>query len=196
MISRILFVLLVLAAPATAGAQHAGHVPSPYAGLEQRAIKPLSPEQIADLRDGRGMGLALAAELNGYPGPLHVLELAPQLRLTNEQLARVRAVFAAMKTEAVPIGEQLIAQEAELDRLFAGKTITADSLVAATGAIGQTQAALRAAHLKYRLATLDVLTAAQAARYSELRGSPALMPPFCGRGAQRSSSVRCPQVTS
>ena len=30
------------------------------------------------------MGLALAAELNGYPGPLHVIELADSLRLTPE----------------------------------------------------------------------------------------------------------------
>jgi Spy/CpxP family protein refolding chaperone len=177
MINRVLLILLVLAMPRIAGAQQAGHGPSPYAGFEQRAIKALSSEQIADLRNGRGMALALAAELNGYPGPLHVLELGPQLRLTDEQLARVRALFAAMKAEAVPIGERLIAQEAELDRMFAGKTITADSLVAATGAIGQTQAALRAAHLKYHLATLEVLTAAQAQRYSELRGYTAGQPP-------------------
>jgi hypothetical protein len=37
--------------------------------LEQRDIKTLSNQQIADLRAGRGMGLALAAELNGYAGP-------------------------------------------------------------------------------------------------------------------------------
>jgi hypothetical protein len=41
----------------------------PYAGLEARAIKALSEQQIADLEAGRGMGMALAAELNGYPGP-------------------------------------------------------------------------------------------------------------------------------
>ena len=32
----------------------------PYAGLQNRAIKTLSDEQIADLNAGRGMGLALA----------------------------------------------------------------------------------------------------------------------------------------
>jgi len=39
----------------------------PYAGLQNRSIKTLSDQQIADLNAGRGMGLALAAELNGYP---------------------------------------------------------------------------------------------------------------------------------
>src|SRR5256885_6759518 len=65
-----------------------GH--SPYAGLENRATKALSEQQLVDLRAGRGMGLALAAELNGYPGPLHVLELGEQLMLSAEQ--RQRAV--------------------------------------------------------------------------------------------------------
>ena len=46
---------------------------SPYAGMQARPVKALSDQQIADLKAGRGMGLALPAELNGYPGPSHVL---------------------------------------------------------------------------------------------------------------------------
>src|SRR4051794_33352570 len=83
----------------------------PYAGLDGRPIKALSEQQIDDLRAGRGMGLALAAELNGYPGPMHALELADQLGLTQEQRTRVQLLFAGMKAEAVPLGEKLIAQE-------------------------------------------------------------------------------------
>jgi hypothetical protein len=41
----------------------------PYSGMQTRPIKALSDQQVADLKAGRGMGLALAAELNGYPGP-------------------------------------------------------------------------------------------------------------------------------
>lgn len=116
------------------------------------------------------MGLALAAELNGYPGPIHVLELADSLGLSAEQRAKMQERFAAMKAEAVPIGETLIAQEADLDRQFTGRTITPASLAVSTQAIGATQAALRAAHLKYHLSTLEVLTPAQVQRYAELRG--------------------------
>jgi Spy/CpxP family protein refolding chaperone len=142
----------------------------PYAGLEARPIKALSEQQIADLRAGRGMGLALAAELNGYPGPAHVLELAEPLGLPDEQRAKVQALFAAMKAEAVPIGEKLIAQEAELDRHFADRTMTPARLEASTAEIGSTNAALRRAHLKYHLSALELLTPAQAQRYGELRG--------------------------
>lgn len=142
----------------------------PYAGLEARPIKALSEEQIADLQAGRGMGLALAAELNGYPGPIHVLELAESLELSETQRAQVQELHAAMQAEAVPLGEQLIAQEAGLDRQFADKTITEAGLERATHAIGSTQAALRAAHLKYHLATIKVLQPTQVQRYAELRG--------------------------
>ena len=71
-------------------------------------VKALSEQQTADLRAGRGMGLALAAELNGYPGPLHVLELADQLDLTADQRSKVQQLFDAMKAEAMPLGSRLI----------------------------------------------------------------------------------------
>ena len=142
----------------------------PYAGLETRAIKTLSEQQIADLKAGRGMGLALAAELNGYPGPMHAIELADRLSLSPEQLARLRALFDAMKAETIPIGARLIAQERSLNEDFAQRTVTPASLEATTREIGATQAALRAAHLKYHLSTTAILSAEQVRRYNELRG--------------------------
>jgi Spy/CpxP family protein refolding chaperone len=142
----------------------------PYAGLQARPVKALSDQQIADLKAGRGMGLALAAELNGYPGPMHVLELATALGLSDEQRATVAGLFDAMKREAVPLGERLIAAETALDRQFADKTITAASLGEATRGIAALQGELRLAHLKYHLATLELLTPEQAARYATLRG--------------------------
>ena len=142
----------------------------PYAGMQARTIKALSPEQIADLKAGRGMSLALPAELNGYPGLRHVLEFAEQLGLTDQQRADVQRLFDDMTTEAIPLGEKLIAQEAELDRLFAARVVTPSGLGSATAAIGATQAELRNAHLKYHLLTSGLLTAAQMQRYSQLRG--------------------------
>jgi Spy/CpxP family protein refolding chaperone len=142
----------------------------PYGGLEVRPIKALSEQQIADLRAGRGMGLALAAELNGYPGPMHVLELADSLALSDQQRVKVQDLFAAMRAEAIPLGDKLIAHEAELDRQFAHKTISPASLADSMAAIGTTQAELRETHLKYHLSTAEVLTPAQVQRYGELRG--------------------------
>lgn len=144
--------------------------PQPYAGLQVRPVKALSEQQIADLRAGRGMGLALPAELNGYPGPAHALEHADLLALTPDQRARTRALFEAMKTEAVLLGERLIREETELERLFATRTVQPASLEAVTSAIGATQGQLRAAHLRYHLAMADVLTPEQVRRYGEVRG--------------------------
>jgi hypothetical protein len=162
--------LLVLVLLALAAGPSFAESAQPYAGLEGRPIKALSEQQIADLRAGRGMGLALAAELNGYPGPMHVLELADALDLSGQQRAKMQELFAAMKAEAIPLGERLIAQEADLDNAFASKTITAASLAASTEAIGATHAALRRTHLKYHLFAIEVLAPAQLQRYAELRG--------------------------
>jgi Spy/CpxP family protein refolding chaperone len=88
----------------------------------------------------------------------------------------LRALFDAMKAETIPLGATLISQERELNDGFANHTITATSL-----SIGTTQAALRAAHLKYHLSTADVLTPEQGARYNELRGYNQGEPPAHGQ---------------
>ncbi len=110
-----------------------------------------------------------------------MLELADALGLSDQQRAKVQDLFAAMKAEAIPLGETLIAQEAGLDKQFAEKTITPTSLATSTHAIGATQAALRGAHLKDHLLTYEVLTPAQGQRYAELRGYQAGTPHGHGR---------------
>jgi hypothetical protein len=174
---RLLTVVLTAACALPAAAQqhgsaHTGHRPaaSPYAGLEARPIKALSDEQVADLKAGRGMGLALAAELNGYPGPTHVIEHAAALDLSDAQEARLRELVAEMKAAAIPVGEAIIAAEMELDRSFGSGSITPGSLQQLTARIGDLQGALRAAHLKYHLDTVEVLSPGQIARYNALRG--------------------------
>jgi hypothetical protein len=143
---------------------------TPYAGMQARPIKALSEQQVADLGAGRGMGLALAAELNGYPGPSHLLELADKLKLSADQRARIQGLFDSMKAEAVPLGVRLIEQEADLDRQFAARTVTPDSLKASTTAVASTQGLLRETHLKYHLSTVALLSPDQMQRYAELRG--------------------------
>src|SRR5262245_16502456 len=66
---------------------------SPYVGQELREIKAMSPQEISDYLSGKGMGLAKAAELNGFPGPAYVLELATQLNLTTDQKIKTEALF-------------------------------------------------------------------------------------------------------
>jgi len=105
--------------------------------------KALSEQQVSDLGAGRGMGLAMAAELNGYPGPSHVLELADKLELSADQRDRIKALFDSMKAEAQPLGSRLIAQETVLDKLFANRSITPANLKVSTVAFAATQGELR-----------------------------------------------------
>jgi len=148
----------------------AKHAHGPYAGMQGRAIKALSDQQLSDLRAGKGMSLALPAELNGYPGPSHTLELAEPLKLTAEQKSRTQALFAQMQQEAKAVGEQVIAAEAALDALFKVKTVTPDALRTATRAAALAQGNLRETHLRYHLAMVELLSPEQVAAYNRLRG--------------------------
>lgn len=156
----------LLGGQAAAQTQHE----QPYAGMQTREIKALSGEEMSDLKAGRGMGLALAAELNGYPGPRHVLDLASQLSLSDDQRTRIQQLFDSMKAEAVPIGQKLVAAERDLNRAFVERTITPEQLKAATAAIAEIQGKLRDTHLKYHLATAALLSPDQIRHYAELRG--------------------------
>lgn len=144
--------------------------PSPYAGQQSRAIKSVSPADQADLLAGKGIGLAKAAELNGYPGPAHVLELAAQLSLTDEQRSKTQQLFNSMESRAQVLEHQLLEAEQSLDALFASKQITEAQLGESVSRIGSLQAQLRAVHLAAHLEQTRILSPEQTARYNELRG--------------------------
>lgn len=169
-----LVLLAALSVPAMA--QHHGHHShhaahsSPYAGMQNRVIKALSEEQMTDLKAGKGMALAMAAELNGYPGPAHTLELAEQLQLTDEQTARTQQLFANMESQAKAAGLEVIEAERALDTLFRDKQATPEAVSAAVTKAALAQGKLRETHLRYHLSMMDVLTAEQIAAYNQLRG--------------------------
>lgn len=150
--------------------------PSPYAGQETRSIKALSERDTADLLAGRGMGYALSAELNRYPGPLHVIELADNLGLTTAQLERINAVFSSMQAQAKTLGGEIIAAERQFDTAFAAGTIDRSSLISQTAQLGQLYGRLRAIHLAAHLEMKTLLTPQQIAAYDHLRGYSAPSP--------------------
>jgi len=153
----------------TAGGQ-ALPAQSPYVSLEGREIKALSPEQIAGYETGQGMGFALAAELNGFPGPKHVMELQDELALTDAQLQSTEEIFAEMNSSARDLGLQIVEQERGLDRLFASHAIDVESLAAQVTHIAELQGRLRVAHLQAHLEMMKALSEDQITRYLELRG--------------------------
>ena len=162
------FTLATLAAIATPVL--ADNPSTPYAGQQTRSIKALSPEDISALLNGEGIGMAKAAELNGYPGPKHVLDFARELTLTHDQRDQVQAIFNRMSADAKPLGAELVERERALDQLFANAEITPDRLTAETTAIAELQGRLRSVHLTAHLGTRGLLSPGQIARYQQLRG--------------------------
>ena len=162
--------LITAVALCVAGTMTFAQAASPYAGQESRDIKSLTADEIAGYLSGKGMGLAKAAELNGFPGPMHVLELERQLALTADQRSRTEALFTSMQSRASSLGRALIDEERKLDQLFATKAITADALNRSLAEIGSLQAKIRAAHLEAHLAQVEILTPEQTAKYPALRG--------------------------
>ncbi|WP_341677252.1 periplasmic heavy metal sensor [Niveibacterium sp. SC-1] len=165
---KLVAVLVALSASLTCHAEVV--TVSSYAGQESRDVKALSPEDVQAYLSGKGMGLAKAAELNGYPGPSHVLTLSAQLGLTPEQKKQTEALFASMEANAISAGAPLVEEERKLDRLFATRSITPELLTSALERIAQLQAKVRAAHLEAHLAQVRILSPEQVALYMQLRG--------------------------
>lgn len=152
------------------GAAHGGSPAQPYAGLAERRIKALSEEHLAGLLAGRGMALALVAELNGYPGPMHVLEHADALRLSVEQRRVAETLHDRMLAEAQTLGARIVALEEELDGLFATGAADAARLAALTASIGALTGRLREVHLATHIAMREALEQTQLVAYARLRG--------------------------
>ena len=143
---------------------------TPYAGLEDRGIKGLSEADIDELRRGGGWGLPLPAELNGKPGPAHLLELKDEIGLSDEQVAQIMSIFEEMRREAIAAGERLIEAEAALSDAFAADRLDEDELEELVENAEAVRAELRYIHLSRHLATTPILTSHQVQRYQVLRG--------------------------
>jgi hypothetical protein len=161
---------LVAAAVAAVGASAAIAQESPYTGYQGRAIKALSAEEVEGYLGGAGMGFALAAELNGYPGPKHVLELADSLGLDAGQREAMQDIRDRMLRRARELGAMVVEWERALDSLFSARAITPERLEKHTAEIGILQAEVRYVHLLAHLETVGVLTDEQVVRYGRLRG--------------------------
>jgi Spy/CpxP family protein refolding chaperone len=143
---------------------------SSYVGQHGREIKALSAQETQDYLEGKGMGFAKAAELNHFPGPLHVLQWADKLQLSPEQKSRTEQVRVVMQRDATALGRAVVDKERELDRSFASAAIDAETLRLLVSEIGRLQAQTRAVHLQAHLEQRSILTPAQIAVYDALRG--------------------------
>ena len=145
---------------------HDDHAAQPSTTSEIRA---LTSEQVAQIERGEGAGLALPAELNGVPGPRHVLDLADELGLTVEQRAGVQRIFDEMKAGALPAGERYLAAQAALEQDLRDGTLTEQTLPGRVAEVSRLQGELAAVHLTAHLRTASILTAEQVVTYEALR---------------------------
>ncbi|HUP62950.1 MAG TPA: hypothetical protein VNA69_21335 [Thermoanaerobaculia bacterium] len=143
---------------------------SPYKSMRSRSIKAVSEEDIRAYREGAGMRLALPAELNGYPGPRHILELARELELAAPQRTAIEQIHDRMHNEAVSLGTQIVDLERALDEGFRDSRIEPARLAELTAGIATLQGRLRYTHLVAHIEARGVLTPRQVHEYMRLRG--------------------------
>jgi Spy/CpxP family protein refolding chaperone len=155
--------LAAFALPALA--QHHG-----YAGMKDREIKALSAEQVKQYQAGAGMGYALPAELNRFPGPMHVLELADKLGLTPDQRVKTQALMDTHKAEARAIGAKRVESERALEALFRSGKVDEVALAKGVRDAAALEGEYRLAHLETHRRMRAVLTEEQVERYMRLRG--------------------------
>ena len=143
---------------------------SPYAGEESRQIKSLADSDIDDLLNGRGWGLAKAAELNGVPGPKHLLEMSSEIELSPEQVAAIKAVWSEMNAKAKSLGARYVELEKTLNDEFAAGHMSVGRLETLLNDISAVRTKLRFTHLAAHLESSPILTAKQLEQYNALRG--------------------------
>ncbi len=143
---------------------------SPYVDQLASPVVGLSAQEVDDLLEGRGAGYARTAELTGYPGPRHVLDLGDQLSLSAAQRAVAESLFVTMNDAARTLGAEIVAAERRLAADFAARTVSLAALQDATASLGLQYGRLRALHLAAHVELTRHLTAEQILRYAELRG--------------------------
>ncbi len=142
-------------------------------GQEGRMIKAIPPEDIEALQQGSGTalrGLAKPAELNGIPGPKHVLDASEELNLSEEQKKKINSIYKRMHQDAVQTGKRMITAEKEIDNFFSQGNMDEEKLEALLNKSAEIYEKLRYVHLKAHLETSEVLTSHQIRRYNQVRG--------------------------
>ena len=166
----ILAILAAALLPQAALAHHGKHAEHSYAGQEARDLKALSPAEVKQYLAGAGMGYAKPAELNSFPGPMHALELAKVLGLSESQKESIGALMKAHKAEARAIGAKLVEAERALEALFRSGSVEQPKLVEAVRHAGALQAEYRLSHLETHRRMRALLTPGQVRRYDLARG--------------------------
>ena len=115
-------------------------------------------------------GMAKAAELNGLPGPRHVLDLNVELGLSKVKVQKIDAIFRKMNKTAVKLGKELIQIEESLDKKLKNNELKSVGLMKLVEKSAQKYGELRYSHLVAHLETAGVLSKKEIEKYNKLRG--------------------------
>ena len=151
------------------GEQH-NNFRSPYVEQLDSPVRGLSSLEVDNLLNGRGSGYARMAELNGYPGLRHVLDLSSQLNLSSQQETEIQAAFEQMQSQAKSLGKTIVSKEQELGESFASGKITNIELEKQTRELAKLYGELRKTHLQAHLQINPILSTEQIKKYNQLRG--------------------------
>ncbi len=143
---------------------------SPYVSQLDSPVRGLDSEEVNDLLNGRGAGFARSAELNGVPGPRHVLDMQQELELSPEVTEQFEAIFVQMQSQAKVFGEEIIHKESLLSRGFAAGTLSETEMREQVEELAILYGELRATHLQAHFHTEPLLSAKQVDQYNTLRG--------------------------
>ena len=130
----------------------------------------LSPQEAQQYLSGAGMGYAKPAELNQFPGPMHVLELADKLKLSDEQRKQTQRLMDEHKAEARTIGAKLVEAERSIEALFRSGNVQQEKLAQAVSDAAAIEGQYRLSHLETHRRMRALLTDEQVKRYDQLRG--------------------------
>jgi len=135
----------------------------------EAALAQVPPDR-EGLLGGEGMGQAKSAEMNGYPGPKHILEMAAELKLTDSQKNSIQMIYDEMKLQAASLGRLIVNKEEQLDETFSKRSVDSNSVREISEQIGKLRGQLRAVHLVAHLKSKEVLTPEQIKAYKKSRG--------------------------
>ena len=129
-----------------------------------------STDKTADYLAGAGMGYARPAELNHFPGPMHVLELGEQLGLSDKQRAATKTLMDEHKRAARALGAELVESERALEALFKKGSVDEATLARAVREVAAIEGEYRLSHLETHRRMRALLSDEQVKKYDALRG--------------------------
>jgi Spy/CpxP family protein refolding chaperone len=132
-------------------------------------IPSLTYEEYMNYKMGKDPGMAKAADMNNYPGPMHVLNWEKELKLSVNQKSQIQSIYDIMKKKTAEMGDLIFKEEKKLNDLFASGKANEGSIIYYSNKIGLLQGELRNTYLQAHLKTQQMLTIDQVKKYRKLR---------------------------